>query len=113
MNPFRVMIILAIHLLLPAGGARAEGAAPEGSGCLTCHAGIEPIRDSESPMMRGITAMGRRMGDPAGCVVCHGGDGTATSADAAHRGDRFYADPGSPCRKSACGLFTLPLRRTP
>ena len=65
-------------------------------GCLTCHEGIEPIRDPESGMMRGIFAMGRGLGDVAGCVVCHGGDPTATEKDRAHGGERFYPDPGSP-----------------
>jgi len=72
---------------------------PAGSRCLLCHSGIESIRDPESRTMQRIYSKGRRMGDTAGCVVCHGGNPTATEAEAAHGGDeldRFFPDPGSP-----------------
>jgi hypothetical protein len=39
-----------------------------------CHAGIEPIRAHNSGMARKIYDLGAKMGDPNGCVVCHGGD---------------------------------------
>lgn len=41
--------------------------------CLPCHQGIEPTRPMKSPMMQQILALGRELGDPNGCVVCHGG----------------------------------------
>jgi hypothetical protein len=41
--------------------------------CLTCHYGIEPISASHPT-------------DQFGCVSCHGGDGLALDADAAHTG---------------------------
>jgi hypothetical protein len=37
-------------------------------------------------MMRQIVAAGEAMGDPAGCVVCHGGDPGASEKEAAHQG---------------------------
>ncbi len=71
-------------------------------GCVSCHEGIEDIRDKSSGMMLQIQAMGAANGDPAGCVTCHGGTPTATTAEAAHQGapenlkpKTFYPDPGS------------------
>ena len=46
-------------------------------GCLAtgkCHSGIEPIRAHDSQMAKQIYAMGSGLGDPNGCVVCHGGN---------------------------------------
>lgn len=48
----------------------------EGSHCLTCHEGIEPTRPHSSKMMQEIYSLGQKVGDPNGCVVCHGGDPT-------------------------------------
>lgn len=45
----------------------------EGDYCLTCHQGIEPTRPIESEMMQQIFEKGTALGDPNGCVVCHGG----------------------------------------
>jgi hypothetical protein len=39
-----------------------------------CHAGIEPIRSHNSGMAQQIYAKGKALGDPNGCVVCHGGN---------------------------------------
>jgi len=76
----------------------------EESGCLACHEGIELIRRPESDMMRQIAAMGRERNDPGGCVVCHGGDPTATTEQDAHGGQHFYPDPGSPwINEFTCG----------
>lgn len=41
--------------------------------CLSCHQGIEPARPIQSQMMQQILALGAKLGDPNGCVVCHGG----------------------------------------
>ncbi len=69
------------------------------SGCMKCHAGIELIREPDSQMMQQIMNHGREIGDPAGCVVCHGGDPTETKDKvAAHGGEdstTFYPAPGS------------------
>ncbi|MFQ5350549.1 MAG: cytochrome C [Thermoanaerobaculia bacterium] len=73
-------------------------------GCLSCHQGIE--RFSDGDMQDTIEAMGAELGDPGGCVVCHGGTPAGTTAAAAHRGapkdlmendgpQTFYPDPGS------------------
>ena len=64
-----------LALLLSAGLAAAA------EGCLTCHEGIE--RFSEGDMQDTIEAMGADLGDPGGCVVCHGGNPEATEAEAA------------------------------
>lgn len=56
-------------------------------------------------MAERIVRLGRRHGDAAGCVVCHGGDPTAQDASSAHLGapaelsaaggpDAFYPGPG-------------------
>jgi hypothetical protein len=76
------------------------------SGCLSCHDGIESIRDEKSAMMALIKARGNGYGDPEGCVICHGGDPAAADAGAAHSGSPaalaqvqgpqlFYPDPGA------------------
>lgn len=46
--------------------------------CLTCHQGIMPARPMQSKMMQEILERGKAMGDPNGCVVCHGGTPSAT-----------------------------------
>ena len=46
----------------------------EGKYCLSCHQGIEPARPLDSKMMQEILAKGALLGDPNGCVVCHGGN---------------------------------------
>jgi len=98
--------LLVAGLLTYSGDAESRQHLPdsEESGCLACHQGLEPIRQPDSEMMRQIMAMGRGLGDPAGCVVCHGGDATATGQEGAHRGGNFYADPGSPwINEHTCG----------
>lgn len=55
--------------------------------CLTCHEGIEPTRPLQSGMMQAILAKGAAMGDPNGCVVCHGGNPKETAnSQRAHSG---------------------------
>ncbi len=110
----------------PRTGARAQpvlqrgpGATPTGAGgddgtwsargCTRagCHDHIEPIRPRASEMFQEISEEGAAVGDPDGCVVCHGGDLAADTPTAAHRGapkglaerggpDAFFADPASP-----------------
>ncbi len=83
-------------------GLTASAAAPSkqpedaNSGCLQCHQGIEPIRQPGSRMLAAIIEESESLGDPAGCVVCHGGDPAAAEKDVAHGGDAFFPDPGSP-----------------
>jgi CDGSH-type Zn-finger protein len=55
----------------------ATGYPAPNTGCLApgkCHAGIEPIRAHNSDMAKRIYDLGKQLGDPNGCVVCHGGD---------------------------------------
>jgi hypothetical protein len=55
-------------------------------------------------MMQKIIIQGRRLDDPSGCVVCHGGDPSATTQEGAHTNGDFYADPGSPwINELTCG----------
>ena len=75
-------------------------------GCLSCHEGIESIRQETSAMMLQIKGIGAANQDPAGCVVCHGGNPLGLTANEAHEGSpaalkegagpkTFYPDPGS------------------
>lgn len=59
----------------------------QGEKCLACHQGIEPPRPFGSLMMQQIFKRGEQMGDPNGCVVCHGGTpDETTNKDLAHKG---------------------------
>lgn len=83
-------------------------------GCLSCHEGIEKFTDGV--MMLTIEAMGKAYNDPGGCVICHGGNPTATTKKWAHKGapkdltkargpEMFYPDPGSVwIANRTCGL---------
>ncbi len=99
-SPTRSAIVTsALFLsLMAASSVAAQDTSPDGpaSGCLKCHAGIEPIRQPDSLMMQAILEEGEQRGDPAGCVVCHGGDAAAEEKEIAHGGNAFYPDPGSP-----------------
>ena len=106
MRPYPSAMILTLTVLSSAalGEGQANGPMAEASGCLTCHQGIEPIREPGSEMMRQLAALSRGLGDPSGCVVCHGGDPTTTVKEDAHKGEAFYADPGSPwVNEFTCG----------
>ncbi|MHC4795550.1 MAG: multiheme c-type cytochrome [Planctomycetota bacterium] len=105
MNKSLLMLVTVACLLNPAV-AYTQTTVPEKeiSGCMACHEGIEAIRESESLMMRQIVAAGRAKGDADGCVICHGGDVKATTKEAAHSGNNFFAAPGSPwVNESTCG----------
>ena len=97
-----VLLVFGLVFLAPisSGAATTDAAA----GCLSCHQGIEPF--SDGPMMGTIRGFGEDFDDAGGCVVCHGGDPSATMAEAAHKGSPeglvqsqgpqlFYPDPGS------------------
>ena len=66
------------------------------SGCMHCHADIEMIREQGAEMLEQIMEMGEHVNDPAGCVVCHGGDATTTDKEKAHGSvtGKFFPDPG-------------------
>ena len=82
--------------------------------CIDCHKGIEDIRENSSAMMMSIKAMGTQHGDGEGCVICHGGNPTADTAEEAHKGKpstmtigpkNFYPDPGSlTIANRTCGM---------
>ncbi|MGB5224589.1 MAG: hypothetical protein WBN49_05375, partial [Arenicellales bacterium] len=40
-----------------------------GKGCLSCHKGIEDIRDQKSGMMAMINSLGTTHGDADGCIM--------------------------------------------
>ncbi len=103
-----VGLALAFGLVGITQGAVPETVTAEAAkekGCLSCHEGIESIRQSDSGMMAAIKALGGPQGDPEGCVVCHGGNPAALTAEEAHAGvsatamptgpKTFYPDPGS------------------
>lgn len=96
------LVLLFVGMIVLAATSPAADDPP--GGCLACHDGIEPIRQSGSGMMEAILEEGQSLGDPAGCVVCHGGDPRATDKEAAHGGDAFHPDPGSPwINAETCG----------
>lgn len=78
-------IVAVVGVLLPAilwaafpvpGMDPAAYPAPN-TGCMApgkCHGGIEPIRAHDSEMAQQIYQLGAGLGDPNGCVVCHGGN---------------------------------------
>ena len=84
--------------------------------CVTCHKGIEPIRNPKSGMMQEIYQVAINAGVANNeCIVCHGGNPNTTTANAAHNGTiayfkehkgpkEFYPDPGSPwINENTCG----------
>lgn len=83
-----------------------------GQYCLACHEGIESPRPLASEMMQQILARGSALGDPNGCVVCHGGrPGEIWSKYTAHAGkpdgsplDAFTPTPGAlSVNQQTCG----------
>ena len=85
--------------------------------CLSCHKGIENIRDPHSGMAKAIAKKAAKAGYPDNsCIVCHGGNPKATTKEAAHSGSikaflagdgpkEFYPDPGSAwINKNTCGM---------
>ncbi|MGB5994526.1 MAG: hypothetical protein WBG20_03835, partial [Candidatus Deferrimicrobiaceae bacterium] len=100
-----------------AATGKFESVTPEQAkkGCLSCHEGIESIRQENSTMMLMIKAIGGGHGDPNGCIVCHGGNQRATTKQDAHSGSpetlkaaegpqMFYPDPGAMViNKLTCG----------
>lgn len=85
--------------------------------CLTCHKGIEDIRNKNSDMMKEIFKVADKAGHKGNdCIVCHGGNPDAKVKEKAHMGTidyfefengpkEFYPDPGSPwINKYTCGM---------
>jgi hypothetical protein len=96
-----VFLLIGFVLLVLIAPSPSFAQEPQ-NGCLSCHAGIEPIRVEGSAMLAAIQAMGQGVGDAQGCTVCHGGNPQASSIEDAHQGapdkigpETFYPDPGS------------------
>ncbi len=76
---FYLLLVLFSSIAISQENKQSTSAHPApNEGCLTCHQGIEPIKDHSSLMMQQIFAMGVGQGDANGCVVCHGGSPTET-----------------------------------
>jgi len=59
--------------------------------CITCHTGIEDIRNRDSGMMKAILEVAQKAGHEGNdCIVCHGGNPTATNKKSAHSGTLKY-----------------------
>ncbi len=93
--------------------------------CLSCHKGIEPIRDPQSKMMQEILKISVKAGYPGNdCIVCHGGNPDGKTFEDIHSGTvpyfrnnpgpkEFYPDPGSPwINEHTCGQCHMDLVRT-
>ena len=86
--------------------------------CITCHKGIEDIRDRKSGMMKAILKVANKAGHKGNdCIVCHGGNPTeAKDKNKAHAGTpeyfkvekgpkEFYPAPASSwINKNTCGM---------
>lgn len=85
--------------------------------CITCHKGIEDIRDRDSGMMKAILKIADKAGHKGNdCIVCHGGNPKAKKKKQAHSGTveyfefekgpkEFYPAPGSTwINENTCGV---------
>ena len=85
--------------------------------CLTCHNGIEHIRNPKSMMMQEIYKLAAKSGFKDNeCIVCHGGNPETLDPTKAHNGsikyflknkgpDEFYPDPASVwINDKTCGM---------
>ena len=85
--------------------------------CLSCHKGIEPIRDPKSRMMQEINKVALTAGYKDNeCIVCHGGNPNTKDKLLAHQGSvdylikthgatEFYPNPASVwINDKTCGL---------
>ena len=105
----KLKLLLLILLLMGVVKVNAGRAKEIGNECLSCHGGIESILPQDNDMMMAIEEMG---GDYGSCVVCHGGNPTATTKKEAHQGspkdidaETFYPDPGSLwIAEKTCGI---------
>lgn len=99
-------VLAGLHSFAAAEKVRMVDAFPGAakSGCMACHGEIELIREADSQMMQQIISSGEAIGDPAGCVVCHGGDANEMKDKAIAHGGDFFVDPGSPwVNDKTCG----------
>jgi len=89
----------------------------DNNNCVSCHNGIEPIRDPKSGMMQEIYHLASKAGyGDNECIVCHGGNPKADNKKLAHQGsisyfienngpDNFYPNPSSVwINDKTCGM---------
>jgi len=107
--------LVGVVVLLGLFAVDSQALAKTEAGCLSCHNGIESIRQESSAMLQLIKALSATHGDTGGCVMCHGGDPTANEVAKAHMGSpqslidfrgpqTFYPDPGAmDINKFTCG----------
>jgi len=97
-------------------GSEPEKKTASSNKCLSCHDGIEDIKDPGSYMMETIAEIAEDAGFTGNsCIVCHGGNPETTVKTLAHNGSMpyflendgpkdFYPDPGSPwINEHTCG----------
>ena len=93
-------------------GVLGSGYPAPGRHCLSCHEGRMAIRAHDSDMMQQIYAISRKVGDPNGCVLCHGGNPAEeknktiahTGAPEGNRLTRFSRVPGAlQVNEATCG----------
>ena len=85
--------------------------------CVSCHGGIEHIREESSGMMKAILEVAQKAGHKGNdCIVCHGGNPTTKKKKRAHSGTvkyfksnkgpkEFYPAPGSTwINQNTCGM---------
>ncbi len=97
-----LLLVAVAHAAVP---DKVTPEAAKAKGCLSCHDGIEAIREEGSAMLAQLNALSNAHGDPGGCVICHGGNPQGLTAEEAHKGapkglagagpQAFYPDPGS------------------
>jgi hypothetical protein len=89
----------------------------QNNSCVSCHKGIEPMRNHSSGMMQEIFKVANKAGFKDNeCIVCHGGNPDTKDPILAHQGsvqgmislqgpDEFYPDPASVWINSkTCGM---------
>ncbi|MCG8037947.1 MAG: cytochrome C [Candidatus Thiodiazotropha taylori] len=114
MKRLALLAVVALVAWGSGGNTLLPVAEAQGKACLACHDGIE--RFSDGVMQEDIEKMGAELGDPAGCVVCHGGNPKeekdkmkahmGSPAGLAKKGGpkNFLPDPGAmPVNDQACG----------
>jgi len=89
----------------------------DSNSCVSCHKGIDHIRDPKSGMMQEIYALADKAGYKNNeCIVCHGGNAEAYTQEKAHSGSpkyfktnkgpkEFYPNPSSLwINENTCGM---------
>ena len=82
----------------------SHSAAPESkNSCLSCHQGIEHIREPQSKMMKAILKKAEKAGAKGNdCVVCHGGNPASKTTGAPKLSIPPRAVPGSTTIPAGC-----------